>query len=67
MTHAPFEHRDSIKHSKTLEDLAREQGVRPMKDPSELIGRWPGDVDDGFEEMIRELRQRDRHREEDSE
>lgn len=42
--------------SLSLEELAKAQGVKPMKDASDLIGTWPGEVDDGFEEWIDELR-----------
>ena len=42
--------------SPSLEELAKAQGVKPMKDASDLIGTWPGEVDDGFEEWIDELR-----------
>jgi len=42
--------------SPTLEELARLQGVQPMTDVSVLFGTWPGEEDDGFEEMIDELR-----------
>lgn len=42
--------------SPSLEELAKAQGVKPMKDASEIIGTWPGEVDDGFEEWIDELR-----------
>ena len=42
--------------SPTLEELARLQGVQPTTDVSSLFGTWPGEEDDGFEEMIDELR-----------
>lgn len=42
--------------SPSLEELAKAQGVKPMKDASDLIGTWPGEIDDGFEEAIDELR-----------
>ena len=42
--------------SPSLEELAKAQGVKPMKDASDIIGTWPGEVDDGFEEWIDELR-----------
>lgn len=43
--------------SLTFEEIARQQGVEPIEDPSELIGGWPGDVDDGFEEALLAWRQ----------
>ena len=42
--------------SRTLEELAEEQGVRPLRNLSELFGTWPGEPDDGFEELIDDLR-----------
>ncbi len=45
--------------SLTIEELARSQNVEPLRDPTILFGTWPGEVDDGFEEAIRTLRQRD--------
>jgi hypothetical protein len=38
-----------------LDDLARQQGVKPVQDVRSL-GRWPGKIDDGFEEFVEELR-----------
>jgi len=40
-----------------LEELAQTQGVKPIDDITALYGTWPGDVDDGFEEFVQELRQ----------
>ena len=42
--------------SPTLEELAQTQNVKPMADVRALFGTWPGEVDDGFEEAIDELR-----------
>jgi hypothetical protein len=42
--------------SRTLDELAREQGVRPVTDARALFGTWPGEADDGFEAAIDELR-----------
>ena len=39
-----------------FEDLAVAQGVGPLTDIAALAGAWPGDVNDGFEDTIRELR-----------
>jgi hypothetical protein len=36
----------------SFEEIAELQGVRPIEDPSELVGGWPGEVDDGFEEAV---------------
>lgn len=41
--------------SPSLEELAKAQGVKPMK-ASDIMGTWPGEVDDGFEEWIDEMR-----------
>lgn len=42
--------------SPTLAELAETQGVKPIADVRTLYGTWPGDMDDGFEEAIHELR-----------
>ena len=34
----------------------RPQNMEPIEDISALYGTWPGEVDDGFEEAIDELR-----------
>lgn len=40
----------------TLDELAQAQNVTPMADVRALFGTWPGEMDDGFEEAIDELR-----------
>ena len=42
--------------SPTLDELAQAQNVKPMMDVSALFGTWPGEMDDGFEKVIDELR-----------
>jgi hypothetical protein len=42
--------------SPSIEELAEMQGVQPITDISVFLGTWPGDMNDGFEETIRELR-----------
>ncbi|MBU1626613.1 hypothetical protein KKB18_04515 [bacterium] len=42
--------------SPSIEELAEMQGVQPIADISVLFGTWPGELDDGFEETIEELR-----------
>lgn len=42
--------------SPTLDELAQAQNVSPMADVRALFGTWPGDINDGFEETIDELR-----------
>ncbi|MBA3031165.1 MAG: hypothetical protein FP816_20450 [Desulfobacteraceae bacterium] len=42
--------------SPTLEELALCQNVKPLDDVRVLFGTWPGEIDDGFEEAIDELR-----------
>ena len=42
--------------SPSLDVLAEMQGAQPMHDISALFGTWPGDPDDGFEELIADLR-----------
>lgn len=46
----------SFWESPTLDELAHAQHVKPMMDVSALFGTWPGEMDDGFEEAIDELR-----------
>ena len=46
----------SFWESMTVEDLARSQNVSPIEDVSFLYGTWPGELDDGFEEAIDQLR-----------
>ena len=41
--------------SPTLDELAKAQNVGPL-DVRAIIGKWPGDADDGFEADIDELR-----------
>lgn len=41
----------------TIEELARMQGVRPIKDFESLLGGWPADeIDDGFEDAVAKWR-----------
>lgn len=40
----------------SLPALAEAQGVRPVQAIRSLYGTWPGEVDDGFEELIDDLR-----------
>jgi hypothetical protein len=40
----------------SLEELAAAQGVSPVPDVSSLYGAWPGEMTDGFEAAISELR-----------
>lgn len=42
--------------SPSLDELAQAQNVGPMMDIRALFGTWPGEMDDGFEEAIDELR-----------
>jgi len=42
--------------SPSLEELALSQNVKPLKDVQALYGTWPGEMDDGFESTIDELR-----------
>lgn len=41
---------------KTVEQLAQEQGVKPMSNPKSYFGGWPDDIDDGFDEALAKLR-----------
>ena len=42
----------------SLDTLAEIQGTVPMHDISTLFGTWPGELDDGFEALITDLRRR---------
>lgn len=42
--------------SPSLEALAERQHIGPTTDASVLLGGWPGDVNDNFEDMVRKLR-----------
>ena len=54
---------DSFWTSQELDDLARTQGVVAMEDIRTLFCTWPGEPDDGFEELIDNLRsQGEQHR-----
>lgn len=46
----------SFWESPSLEELARAQDVMPVTDVASLLGGWPGDAGDGFEEEIRRIR-----------
>lgn len=41
-----------------LERIIAEQGVKPLKF-DDLWGKWPGELNDGFEEALRRWRQED--------
>jgi len=41
----------------TVEELARAQGIRAISNVDDLLGGWPGDVNDNFEEWISEMRE----------
>ncbi|MCR4318251.1 MAG: hypothetical protein NUW37_18060 [Planctomycetes bacterium] len=56
---------NDFRDSKSIDQLADEQGVRPVTDLSNLRGAWPGEVDDGFEEEINHLRNQNISGEED--
>ncbi len=49
----------------SLDELIEMQNVKPFNSIEYLYGTWPGEDDDGFEDLIRELRQR-RSEDEDS-
>jgi len=43
--------------TRSFDELAIAQDVKPLVDVDPLLRIWPGDVNDGFEESIRKLRQ----------
>lgn len=40
-----------------LNQCIKDQGVVPISDTRMLLGGWPGDVDDGFEEWVVQSRE----------
>jgi hypothetical protein len=42
--------------SPSLDDLAEAQNVQPIANVESLYGTWPGEADDGFEDIVLELR-----------
>jgi hypothetical protein len=46
----------SFWESPTLDELAQGQNVRPMADVRALFGTWPGEISDGFEQEVDDLR-----------
>lgn len=53
---------ESFWDDKSIDELNEEQQVSPIEDLSEITGTWPGEIDDGFEELIDRLRHPERHR-----
>lgn len=47
---------DTPEGMSTLDELAKSQNVHPVTDVESLLGGWPGDVNDGFEEEILRIR-----------
>ncbi len=43
-------------HAMSFDELATAQGVKPINDIDSVIGTWPGDVNDGFEEAVHRRR-----------
>ena len=41
-----------------VRDLAIRRPITPIRDVKEIVGGWPGDVDDGIEEWYRAERHR---------
>jgi hypothetical protein len=42
--------------SLSIDDLAQNQAIMPLQDVTVLYGTWPGEIDDGFEDLISDLR-----------
>ena len=40
----------------SFDELASAQGVGPLLNVHAIMGTWPGDVDDGFEDAVEKLR-----------
>ncbi|HLX61251.1 MAG TPA: hypothetical protein VKX17_08205 [Planctomycetota bacterium] len=50
----------SKKSQHDFEAIAKAQGVKPIRDPRELLGGWPkSELNDGFEEELRKWRKSD--------
>ncbi len=48
---------DDFWQAMSFDELAAAQGVGPITNIDALVGTWPGEVNDGFEELIHRLRQ----------
>ena len=46
-----------FRQAMSFEELAAAQGVGLLINIDALVGAWPGDVNDGFEEVVRIFRQ----------
>lgn len=44
--------RDAFYRGYEIEELAKIQGVRPVEYFESLLGGWPDEIDDGFEEAV---------------
>jgi hypothetical protein len=40
----------------SLVELAESRGIKPLGKLEEILGEWPGDLNDGFEEWVMEQR-----------
>ncbi|MFL6195406.1 MAG: hypothetical protein ACJ75H_14610 [Thermoanaerobaculia bacterium] len=50
----------SFWHRPSIDELMRQQGTRPVECIDDLLGGWPEDqIDDGFEEALKEWRRAD--------
>lgn len=45
-----------IKNKELLDELAKSQNVHSQSDIKTLFGTWPGDPEDGFEDMVHKHR-----------
>ena len=59
----PVVHRETLGQEqfwqdRTLDEVAAEQGVKPVTDLDEALGGWPNDeLDDGFEQAVASWRE----------
>ena len=55
MTTVKHKENTELMETISLDKLAEAQGVNPLFDITSLFGIWPGEHDDGFEELIRRV------------
>ncbi len=48
--------KQSFWDSPSMDELIESQNIKPVSDVAKIFGNWPGDIDDGFEDMIDRVR-----------
>jgi len=55
-----FKVKSKAQIAKELDAIAKAQGVKPIRDPRELLGGWPeSELNDGFEVELKKWRKRE--------